>query len=61
MRAAFGDRYESAGSLAVPYLLAMALLGVARVLVAHACASAALPRVVRLACSAPVVGADAAC
>jgi hypothetical protein len=36
---AFGDRYASAGAVAVPYVLAMALLGVARVLVAHACAT----------------------
>jgi hypothetical protein len=35
----FGERYESVGAYAVPYLLAMALLGVARVLVAHACAT----------------------
>ena len=34
----FGDRYASAGAVAVPYVLAMALLGVARVLVADACA-----------------------
>jgi O-antigen/teichoic acid export membrane protein len=34
----FGDRYEHVGALAVPYVLAMALLGVARVFVAHACA-----------------------
>jgi O-antigen/teichoic acid export membrane protein len=33
----FGSRYESVGGIAVPYVLAMALLGVARVLVAHAC------------------------
>jgi O-antigen/teichoic acid export membrane protein len=38
MGAAFGDRYQSVASLAVPYLGAMALLGVARVLIAHACA-----------------------
>jgi hypothetical protein len=35
----FGDRYGSVGTYAVPYLLAMAMLGVARVLVAHACAT----------------------
>jgi hypothetical protein len=34
----FGERYEAVGATAVPYVLAMALLGVARVLVAHACA-----------------------
>jgi hypothetical protein len=36
--AVFGGHYEAVGALAVPYVLAMALLGVARVLVAHACA-----------------------
>jgi hypothetical protein len=35
--AVFGARYETVGALAVPYVLAMALLGVARVFVAHAC------------------------
>jgi O-antigen/teichoic acid export membrane protein len=38
MGAAFGARYASVASLAVPYLGAMALLGLARVLVAHGCA-----------------------
>lgn len=38
MGGAFGSRYESVTGLAVPYLGAMALLGVARVLIAHACA-----------------------
>lgn len=38
MGAAFGGRYASVASLAVPYLGAMALLGLARVLVAHGCA-----------------------
>ena len=38
MGAAFGNRYESVTGLAVPYLGAMALLGVARVLIAHGCA-----------------------
>jgi O-antigen/teichoic acid export membrane protein len=38
MGAGFGQRYESVAPLAVPYLSAMALLGVARVLIAHACA-----------------------
>ena len=37
-RPVFGDRYASVGAVAVPYVLAMALLGVARVLVADACA-----------------------
>ena len=32
----FGERYSPVAGLAVPYLLAMALLGVARVLAAHA-------------------------
>jgi hypothetical protein len=34
---AFGDRYASVGALAAPYVGAMALFGVARVLVAHRC------------------------
>jgi O-antigen/teichoic acid export membrane protein len=38
MGAAFGARYASVAALAVPYLSAMALLGLARVLVAHGCA-----------------------
>jgi O-antigen/teichoic acid export membrane protein len=37
--AAFGDRYAEVASLAAPYVLAMALLGVTRVLVANACAT----------------------
>lgn len=37
----FGDRYGSVAGLAVPYLIAMALLGVARVLAAHASATGA--------------------
>jgi hypothetical protein len=37
--AVFGGRYGTVGTYAVPYLLAMALLGVARVLVAHASAT----------------------
>jgi hypothetical protein len=49
----FGGRYEQIGSLAVPYVLAMALLGVARVLVAHACAGERARRAVALL--APVV------
>jgi O-antigen/teichoic acid export membrane protein len=39
--AAFGARYAPAAALAIPYLVAMALLGVSRVLVAHACATGA--------------------
>ncbi|MGZ4277444.1 MAG: glycosyltransferase family 39 protein, partial [Solirubrobacteraceae bacterium] len=35
----FGARYAPVAGLAVPYLLAMALLGVTRVLIAHACAT----------------------
>ena len=38
MAAAFGDRYASVTALVTPYLGAMALLGLARVLIAHACA-----------------------
>ena len=41
MGAAFGQRYASVAALTVPYLSAMALLGVARVLIAHACAQGA--------------------
>jgi O-antigen/teichoic acid export membrane protein len=37
----FGERYAPVADLAVPYLLAMALLGVARVLAAHASATGA--------------------
>jgi Dolichyl-phosphate-mannose-protein mannosyltransferase len=37
----FGDRYAPVAGVAVPYLLAMALLGVARVLAAHASATGA--------------------
>jgi O-antigen/teichoic acid export membrane protein len=44
----FGERYASAGAVAVPYVLAMALLGVARVLVAHACATRRARRAVAL-------------
>jgi uncharacterized membrane protein/O-antigen/teichoic acid export membrane protein len=36
--AAFGDRYAAVAGLAAPYVLAMALLGITRVLVAQACA-----------------------
>ena len=39
--AVFGDRYAPVAGLAVPYLIAMALLGVARVLAAHASATGA--------------------
>ena len=37
----FGAQYAPAAALAVPYLIAMALLGVSRVVVAHACATGA--------------------
>jgi O-antigen/teichoic acid export membrane protein len=37
--AAFGARYAAVAGLAVPYVLAMALLGVTRVFVAHFCAT----------------------
>jgi O-antigen/teichoic acid export membrane protein len=49
----FGDRYEQVGELAVPYVLAMALLGVARVFIANACAHGRSRRAVILL--APVV------
>jgi O-antigen/teichoic acid export membrane protein len=39
VRAAFGDDYGSVGALAVPYVAAMALFGVARVLIAQRCAT----------------------
>ena len=48
----FGDRYASVAAVAVPYVLAMALLGVARVLVANACAHGSARRT--LAVLAPV-------
>ncbi|HEU4657133.1 MAG TPA: glycosyltransferase family 39 protein, partial [Capillimicrobium sp.] len=47
---AFGERYAGVGALAVPYVAAMALFGVARVLVAHRCATAPSAR----ALAAPV-------
>ncbi|HVX20963.1 MAG TPA: glycosyltransferase family 39 protein [Acidimicrobiales bacterium] len=37
----FGDRYRQVGAVLVPYMAAMALLGLARVLVAHRCATGA--------------------
>lgn len=37
--AAFGDRYAAVAGIAAPYVLAMALLGLVRVLVAQACAT----------------------
>jgi hypothetical protein len=48
--AAFGDEYAGVGTLAVPYVAAMALFGVARVLVAQRCATRPAPR----ALAAPV-------
>lgn len=39
--AVFGSRYAAAGPLAVPYVAAMAVFGVVRVLVAHRCANGA--------------------
>ncbi len=54
----FGSRYGGVAHLVVPYLAAMALLGVARVLVAHRCATGA-PRAVTLLL-AGVVAAQAA-
>ena len=44
----FGSRYAAVGAIAVPYVLAMALLGVARVFVAHACAQHAARTAVAL-------------
>jgi hypothetical protein len=44
----FGGRYQGVGAIAVPYVLAMALLGVARVLIAHACAGSRARRAVLL-------------
>jgi hypothetical protein len=44
----FGERYASVGSVAVPYVLAMALLGVARVLIADTCARGGARRAVAL-------------
>jgi O-antigen/teichoic acid export membrane protein len=41
LRGVFGARYADVAALAVPYLIAMALLGIARVLIAHACATGA--------------------
>ncbi len=54
----FGARYGSVAHLVAPYLAAMALLGVARVLVAHRCATGA-PRAVILLLAA-VAAAQAA-
>ena len=50
-----GERYESAAPLAAPYMAAMALLGVVRVLVAHRCASGGGRSVLRLVAVAVVV------
>lgn len=55
--AAFGERYASAGRLAVPYVAAMALFGVARVLVAHRCATA--PGLRAIAAPAAIAAAHA--
>lgn len=49
VRVLFGARYEAVGSLVAPYLAAMGLLGVARVLVAERCATGGARRVVALA------------
>ncbi len=54
----FGARYGSVAHLVAPYLAAMALLGVARVLVAHRCATGS-PRTVTLLLAA-VTAAQAA-
>jgi len=54
--AAFGDDYAAVGALAVPYVAAMALFGVARVLVAQRCATRPAPRA--LAAPAAIVAAQ---
>ena len=50
--AAFGDRYAAVAGLAAPYVLAMALLGVTRVLVAQACATGRGRPMIALLCGA---------
>lgn len=50
----FGARYSAAGTALVPYMAAMALLGIARVLVAHRCAIGAERSSVALIASAIV-------
>jgi O-antigen/teichoic acid export membrane protein/4-amino-4-deoxy-L-arabinose transferase-like glycosyltransferase len=55
----FGARYEAISHLVVPYLAAMGLLGVARVLVAERCASGA-PRAVTVIVAAAAAGQAAA-
>ena len=58
--AVFGSRYAAVGAIAVPYVLAMALLGVARVLVAHACAEHSVRRTVALLAGVAVLHAGLA-
>jgi O-antigen/teichoic acid export membrane protein len=55
--AAFGDQYAGVGALAVPYVAAMALFGVARVLIAQRCATQ--PAVRALAAPVAIVVAQA--
>jgi hypothetical protein len=53
--AAFGARYDGVAGVAAPYVLAMALLGVTRVLVAHACATGAGRRAVAMLAGAALL------
>ncbi|UGS37884.1 glycosyltransferase family 39 protein [Capillimicrobium parvum] len=59
--AAFGERYAETGALAVPYVAAMGLFGVARVLLAHRIATAdgRRARVVAVAVPAAIAAAQA--
>jgi O-antigen/teichoic acid export membrane protein len=49
VRVLFGTRYDAVGGLVAPYLAAMGLLGVARVLIAERCATGGARRVTALA------------
>lgn len=49
---AFGERYAAVAARAVPYVLAMAILGVGRVLAAHLCATGLGVYVMRVAAAA---------
>jgi len=53
--ALFGDQYQAAGPLLVPYTIAMALLGVSRVLTAQRCASGSPRRAGALLAAAAAV------
>lgn len=59
---AFGERYAGVGGLAVPYVAAMGLFGVARVLLAHRIATAQTrrARIVAVAVPAVIAAAQAA-